>query len=65
MSNCPHTGLTVPECSCVHCIEEQLQRFSPRVRASGSGRHARLLASQARVVDQAPVASKRLPGPAV
>ena len=64
MSNCPHTGLTVPECSCVHCIEQQLQRFSPRVRASGSGRHARLLASEARV-DQAPMASKRMPRPAV
>jgi hypothetical protein len=65
MSNCPHTGLTVPECSCVYCIEQQLQRFSPRVRAADGSRHARLLASEARVVDQPPGASKRLPGSAV
>ena len=29
MSTCPHTGLTVPECCCARCIEEQLQRFAP------------------------------------
>ena len=29
MSTCPHTGLSVPECSCVPCIEQQLQRFAP------------------------------------
>ncbi len=29
MSTCQHTGLSVPECSCVRCIEEQLQRFAP------------------------------------
>jgi hypothetical protein len=64
MSNCPHTGLSVPECSCVHCIEEQLQRFSPRVRAMDGARHARLL-SEARVADQAPPSPKRLPGHSV
>jgi len=29
MSICPHTGLSVPECSCVRCIEHQLERFGP------------------------------------
>lgn len=29
MSNCPNTGLTVPECSCSSCIERQLAQFAP------------------------------------
>jgi hypothetical protein len=29
MSSCPHTGLSVPECSCTRCIEQQLERFAP------------------------------------
>jgi hypothetical protein len=26
---CPLTGVTVPECSCAHCLTEQLRRFQP------------------------------------
>ena len=43
MSNCPETGLTVPECSCGRCIERQLEEFAPRplvirrVAADGAG----------------------------
>jgi hypothetical protein len=29
MSTCPNTGLTLPECSCARCIEDQLRRFAP------------------------------------
>jgi hypothetical protein len=29
MSTCPQTGLTLPECSCSRCIEDQLKRFAP------------------------------------
>jgi hypothetical protein len=29
MTSCPNTGLTVPECSCPHCLEEQLRQFQP------------------------------------
>ncbi len=31
MKNCPHTKLTVPECSCNHCIERQLSDFAPHL----------------------------------
>ena len=26
---CPETGLSVPECSCRHCLEVMLMEFSP------------------------------------
>jgi hypothetical protein len=29
MSNCPHTGLTIPECSCSVCLEAQMRRHRP------------------------------------
>ena len=29
MPRCPHTGLSVPECCCRHCCEEQLRRYAP------------------------------------
>jgi len=29
MANCPHTGLTIPECSCSVCLEAQLRRHRP------------------------------------
>jgi hypothetical protein len=31
VATCPRTGITVPECSCVHCLEDQLRRFQPRL----------------------------------
>ena len=47
MSTCPHTGLSVPECSCVRCIEEQLQRFAPG-RSVRRHAHDPLLLSEVR-----------------
>jgi hypothetical protein len=48
---CPRTGLTVPECSCGSCLEEQIRRFMPRLlerdaaepaaRSNGAGRPRR------------------------
>jgi len=39
---CPLTGVTIPECSCQRCIEEQIRHHSPalldRRFGSGSGR---------------------------
>jgi hypothetical protein len=29
MTLCTNTGLTVPECSCAHCIRRQLDQFAP------------------------------------
>ncbi len=29
MPRCPHTGLSVPECCCRACCEEQLRRYAP------------------------------------
>gem|GEM_PF-6213155 len=28
-SLCPTTGLTIPECSCRRCVEDQLRRHAP------------------------------------
>jgi hypothetical protein len=29
MAICPQTRLTIPECSCDRCVEEQIRRFMP------------------------------------
>jgi hypothetical protein len=29
MPVCPQTGVTVPECSCPRCLQDQLRRFQP------------------------------------
>lgn len=29
MTVCPHTGLTIPECSCSVCLEAQMRRYRP------------------------------------
>ncbi|MDP9228272.1 MAG: hypothetical protein M3M99_04370 [Actinomycetota bacterium] len=29
MIDCPHTGLSVPECSCHACLQAQLERYRP------------------------------------
>lgn len=29
MSKCPNTRLTIPECSCSRCLEEQIRRAAP------------------------------------
>jgi hypothetical protein len=29
MPVCPRTGLTVPECSCAHCLTDQIRRRQP------------------------------------
>jgi hypothetical protein len=29
MAKCPNTRLTIPECSCSRCVEEQLRRVAP------------------------------------
>jgi hypothetical protein len=38
MALCPHTGVTIPECSCSRCIEEQLKRFQPELVDAGRPR---------------------------
>jgi hypothetical protein len=29
MAKCPNTRLTIPECSCQRCLEEQIRRVAP------------------------------------
>ena len=29
MVRCPHTALTIPECSCSRCLEDQVRRAAP------------------------------------
>jgi hypothetical protein len=29
MRICPHTGVTIPECSCAACVEDQIRRHQP------------------------------------
>jgi hypothetical protein len=31
MPVCPSTGLTVPECSCAHCLTDQIRRHQPEL----------------------------------
>jgi hypothetical protein len=31
MSVCPETGLSIPECSCRRCLEEQVARMMPQL----------------------------------
>jgi hypothetical protein len=40
---CPLTGVTIPECSCQRCIEEQIRHHSPALldRRFGGGRARR------------------------
>jgi hypothetical protein len=34
MAICPHTGLTIPECSCSVCLEAQMRRHRPNGAAA-------------------------------
>jgi len=45
---CPHTGLTIPECSCPRCLEEQLRRFQPALLRKKVRRGARRRPAQRR-----------------
>jgi hypothetical protein len=29
MAICPRTGITIPECSCIACLEAQIRRHRP------------------------------------
>ena len=29
MARCPHTNVTIPECSCSKCLEDQVRRAAP------------------------------------
>jgi len=33
MSTCPHTGITVPECSCRACVQALIERHMPQAVA--------------------------------
>jgi len=41
MAICPHTGLTIPECSCSACLEAQMRRHRP----NGAGAEIRVTRS--------------------
>lgn len=64
MSHCPHTGITVPECSCARCIERQLEQFAPRL-LSVQRIHDPLRIDEVRSVAQIPPVSERLTRPAL
>jgi len=34
MPTCPHTGITIPECSCSACLKAQIERNHPKVLES-------------------------------
>jgi len=36
MSKCPNTRLTIPECSCSSCLEEQIRRVAPMLLENDS-----------------------------
>ena len=31
MSICPRTGISIPECSCSACLQEQVRRYMPGI----------------------------------
>jgi hypothetical protein len=37
MAKCPNTRLTIPECSCERCLEEQVRRVAPALLEKGQG----------------------------
>jgi hypothetical protein len=37
MAKCPNTRLTIPECSCSRCLEEQVRRVAPSLLDKESG----------------------------
>ena len=47
---CPTTNLTIPECSCRRCLEEQIRSFSPLMRRAS----LRALRSQEQRADGSP-----------
>ncbi|MGZ8666169.1 MAG: hypothetical protein ACXWZM_03535 [Solirubrobacterales bacterium] len=66
MSNCPNTGLTVPECSCTRCIERQLEQFAPDRAALRRFVHDPLLLQEVRPSPTSPPSvSERLRRPAL
>ncbi len=66
MSNCPNTGLTVPECSCSRCIERQLDQFAPDRSAPSRLAHDPLLLQEVRPnPTDPPSVSERLQRPAL
>ena len=38
---CRHTGLTIPECSCPRCLEDQERRVKRGMQAGAAGAGAR------------------------
>jgi hypothetical protein len=66
MSTCPNTGLSVPECSCVRCIEQQLERFAPAGSALARALHDPLVPREVRPAGALPPpVSERLTRPAL
>jgi hypothetical protein len=66
MSNCPNTGLTVPECSCTRCIERQLEQFAPERTEIRRVIHDPLLWQEVRPSPADPLSvSERLERPAL
>ena len=38
-ATCPVTGVTIPECSCRSCVEEQIRTHAPWLLDRGFGNH--------------------------
>ena len=66
MPNCPNTGLTVPECSCVSCLERQLEQFAPDRMSIQRMVHDPLVMREVRpIAPLPPPVSERLDRPAL
>ena len=46
MAVCSHTGITIPECSCNRCVEDQIRRNMPVLLDQGAGVPARPVPGQ-------------------
>jgi hypothetical protein len=48
MTVCPNTGLTIPECSCQACLEQQLASFTAQPAKRLRGLRRRLIGARPR-----------------
>jgi hypothetical protein len=64
MSNCPHTGISIPECACAKCLQRQLEEFAPELMRVRSNRgHDPLRIQEVRSASILPPVSERLKRP--
>ena len=39
IATCSHSGVTIPECCCTACLEDQIRRYRPAVLSRSASEH--------------------------